>query len=361
MKYGLLITSPINNYKNIGDYVQSLAALQFIPEGENYDYIEKEDIAHYSNKDSVKTIMNAWYMWHPENWPPQESAIDPLLTSIHITPLKAKEMLENGGKEYFIKHGPVGCRDTGTLEILQKNNIPSFFSACLTLTLGEKYKYQGERNGVMFVDPYIPPIRYVHESGNIYYPKNVIKSFGYFLKSPKKIIKLSKKEFFKGRFYLQSLYNASMFYHAYSNLFEAEVLLNADYISHMVKVKSDYTQKDLLSEAESLVKKYARAKYVVTSRIHCALPCIGLETPVMFVLDSMMESDQNIFNAPGRFGGLIDFFRVLNFNKKNKIVTFDKEIIEIGRIGENANFSNKTSWIEFRDKLVSQCKSFVVK
>lgn len=359
MKYGILVTSPINEYKNIGDYIQSLAALQYIPEGAECEFIEKENIASYDVEDKVKTIMNAWYIWHPENWPPRENSIDPLLTSIHITPLTAEKMMDNGGKEYFIKHGPVGCRDTGTLEILQSKGVPSYFSACLTLTLGEKYKYHGTRKGIIFVDPYIPPIRYVHESGNIYYPTNVLKSIGYFLQSPIKSIKLSKRNFFKGRFFFQSLYNACMFYHAYSSMFDDELLMNAEYITHMVHVEKGYSQKSLLKQAEDLVNKYARAELVITSRIHCALPCTGLETPVLFVLENMMESDENIYNAPGRFGGLLNFFRVLNYSN-NRIVCNDALLTSLGKIKKGIKLSNKTNWMSYRDNLVRQCKSFII-
>ena len=37
------------------------------------------------------------------------------------------------------------------------------------------------------------------------------------------------------------------------------------------------------SEADRLLKKYADAKLVVTSRIHRVLPCTGMETPVIYV------------------------------------------------------------------------------
>lgn len=353
--YGLLVTSPIGKTKNIGDYIQSLAALQFI--GKDYTIIEKEQISKFYSKDKVKVIMNAWYMWHPEYWPPQE-CIEPLLTSIHITPITADRMLNIQGKEYFLKHAPIGCRDTGTLDILQKYNVPCYFSGCLTLTLGETYKYEGDRKGIIFVDPYFPPIRYKYKGGTIYYPMNVLKSLGYFIFSPQKITKLAKKKFFKGRFFLQTYYNASIFYHSYSSMFTDEVLMNAEYISHMVPVSHKYTQEELLNEAELLVKKYAKAKLVVTSRIHCALPCIGLETPLIFVLDKIMESNQNIFNAPNRFGGLLDFFRVVEFSG-NRLKTIDTELRKIRKVSSNTFFKNKQNWQVYKEKLVMICKEFV--
>lgn len=357
-KFGLLVTSPVGIDKNIGDYIQSLAALQFLPTNERFDYIEKEDIANYKSESKTKSIMNAWYIWHPENWPPKEESIDPLLTSIHICPLTADAMLADGGREYFIKHGPIGCRDTGTLEFLRRNNVPAFFSGCLTLTLGKRYKFNETRKGIVFVDPYFPPIRYVNDNETIYYPLNLLNAFRYFLTNPKKILRLSKKSFFKGRLWIQTIYNASMFYNAYSKYFTDDLIFGAEYLSHMVPVGTEDSQESFLLRAESFVNKYAQSKLVITSRIHCALPCLGLETPVIFVLDKMMESEKNIFNTPGRFGGLIDFFRVVAYSN-DEIKPIDEELKKKNKIDSNFTMLNKTNWEKYRDKLIEQCEIFI--
>ncbi len=356
-KFGLLVTGPLGSDKNIGDYIQSLAAKQFLPDDVEIEYIEKENISSYSIDKKVKCIMNAWYIWHPENWPPKESSIDPLLTSVHISPIVATAMLQNGGKEYFIKHGPVGCRDTGTAQILQKYQIPNFFSGCLTLTLGKTYKHNVNASDIVFVDPCFTPMRYKTKSKTIYYPKTIIKSLFYFLKSHKKISILSKKEFFKGRVKLQTYYNASVFYHSYSKLFDDDVLLNAEYLSHMIPVDGRTTHEDLLKKSDELLNKYSNAKYVVTSRIHCALPCLGIGTPVIFALDNVME-DKGI--APGRFGGLLDFFRIIVY-RNNAVKAVDEELVSDSKIGKNFTFQNKTNWRHYCDKLISQVESFVRK
>jgi hypothetical protein len=41
---------------------------------------------------------------------------------------------------------------------LNKYNIPCYFSGCLTLALGEKYKTIKKRNYVIFVDPFLASI-----------------------------------------------------------------------------------------------------------------------------------------------------------------------------------------------------------
>lgn len=355
MKYGLLVTSPISNHKNIGDYVQSLAAKQFIKG--DFCYIEKESISEFDSEERVKVIMNAWYMWHPECWPPKP-CIKPLLTSMHISHLTAKEMLANGGKEYLIENGPVGCRDMDTKKILEDAGIPCYFSACLTLTLGKTYKYEGKRDGICFVDPYIPSIRYVVDGKSVYYPMNVIKGLWYILKNPLKTRNLVKENtFFKARYGILTYYNAAMFYETYSTLFDDDILLNAEYLTHMIPVDKNDDNITLLAKAETLIKKYAKTKLVVTSRIHCGLPCLGLETPVLFVLNKEMESDQNMFNAPGRFGGLLDFFNVVSFT--NYRLNANGVLKKRQRINRNTDITNSNQLESYRDKLIGMCEKFI--
>ncbi len=356
MKYGLLVTSPIANTKNIGDYMQSLAAMQFLPE--DYVYVEKEKVSHFKYDDPIKVIMNGWYMWHPENWPPKEKNLIPLLTSMHFTPITVKEMLNNGGKEYLTTHGPVGCRDTNSVELLKKEGIDCFFSGCLTLTLGKKYLFKGERKGVCFVDPYIPPLRVVTNDSKECYPLNALKALCFFLNHPMKICRLAKKTFFQRRIKLLAYYYASMFYHAYSTIFDDEILFNAEYITHMISTSLDESQESLFSRSKELLNKYASSQCVITSRIHCALPCLGVETPVIFMLNELMESKKNLVGSPGRYGGLMDLFHVAVY-KENAIVTEDDEINKMGKITLSSQFNNKPNWRELANKLIVQCEAFV--
>ena len=58
----------------------------------------------------------------------------------------------------------------------------------------------------------------------------------------------------------------------------------------MVPTSIDESQESLFKRTEDLLNKYASSQYVVTSRIHCALPCVGVGTPVLFTLNDLMES-----------------------------------------------------------------------
>lgn len=356
MKYGLLVTSPISDYKNIGDYIQSLAALQFIP---NIDtYIEKEEASSdVAINEQLKVIMNAWYIWHPENWPPNKKII-PLLTSVHMSPLTAEEMVSGVKRNYMMENGPIGCRDLDTLSFLKSKNIPSYFSGCLTLTLGKKYMSTKKRYGIVFVDPYISPLRDKLDGKFVYYYLNFLKSIYYFLKSPKEILKLSKKKYFHSRFLLMKYYNAAMFYNAYKTKFSKNTILNSRFLTHIVKVEKNESQESLLKRSEDLLNLYSRSSIVVTSRIHCALPCLGLETPVIFVVNDKMNSKKNLFNAPGRFAGIIDFFRVLNYST-NEVLSSDNVLNKLNIIDDKSTFKNKNDYKEYRDKLINQCEDFI--
>ena len=356
MKSGLLVTSPVSDFKNIGDYVQSLAARQFTPSVDYY--IEKESISRDLRSDvSIKAILNAWYMWHPENWPPNER-IKPLLTSVHMSPLTAERMVEGEKINYLKEHGPVGCRDLETLSFLESKGVPAYFSGCLTLTLGKDYKSSSPRSGLVFVDPYFTPLRDKLKGKFVYYPKNLLRFVYYFLVNLTSAVTLSKNKFFHARLYLMKFYNAAMFIHAYKSMFSKEALLNATYISHIQPVANGESQESLLSRAEELVKTYARSSLVVTSRIHCALPCLAVDTPVLFVVNEKMNSKENLFNAPGRFAGLIDFFKVLNYSP-SRLRSEDIDLNDIGIIDANTIITNKNVHSIYRDDLMAKCKSFM--
>ena len=79
MKYSLLSVSngPV---LNVGDYVQALAASQYLPSIDGF--INREKLPFYDGE-TCKIIMNGWFMHHPENWHPSDK-IQPLFVSFHL-------------------------------------------------------------------------------------------------------------------------------------------------------------------------------------------------------------------------------------------------------------------------------------
>lgn len=130
VNFGILTYNSIN----IGDEIQSLAAMRFLPRIDSYVFREKINLF----KPSVKTklLMNAWWMWKPEYFSIDKN-VDALFTSVHIR----EAIFSNFEKkmEIFSKFAPIGCRDLSTYEYLKSHNIQAYFSGCLTLTLQRNY------------------------------------------------------------------------------------------------------------------------------------------------------------------------------------------------------------------------------
>ena len=376
MKKGLMVSFPCARgrafvCKNIGDYIQSVAAKQFVEDFE--EYVQQEEANSYFPEDrkKIKLIMNGWFQWRAENWPPSEY-VYPLLISMHISPLKEKEILTEAGIEFLKKFGPVGCRDIGTKQMLERVGVPCYFSGCLTLTLGERYYVpRSERKGIYFVDPFfdVPELKCQKGDKKVYNKKLILKTLLFYLLHAHDINKLARKDFFKdylptgfidrNRKKYRPYYKATLFYKLYSKKFSKQMLLNEEYITHWVDVdmKKDNDDK-LLKIAENLVKKYASAELVVTSRIHAGLPCLGLDTPVVFVTEKKVLSEKWDFNTPGRLDGLLNLFRIVSI-KENQFYTDDEVLKKILLFDKNTKCENKTEWKEFAEKLKKKCKEFM--
>jgi hypothetical protein len=347
----------IDGYKNIGDYIQSLAQLSFL-ETENIHYVDKERLSEFKNDgEPVRVIMNAWFMVYPEYWPPSND-IKPLLTSVHISPTKATGMLSEKGVAYLKQHGPVGCRDMGTLEILKKSDIPCYYSGCLTLTLGEKFKPSEKTNRVIFVDPYIESIR--NAEGKISF-SHILTNIIFGLVEIKKVLRLYRK--FKhfycvaGKFLrIKKFIAVAGFYRSYRKKFSDNIIFTAEYITQSEKIGKGTkyeTEQEKLQLAADLVKIYTGASLVVTSRIHCALPCLAIGTPSLFV----HSNGAGHVRDPGRFGGLIDLFNVLKFKDFN-LKSDDKNIPELIDQSNFDKITNKNLHLELTKSMNDICYDF---
>ena len=141
------------------------------------------------------------------------------------------------------------------------------------------------------------------------------------------------------------------FYREYKKIFDKELLLESEYIRHEnTKFHTQFpTDEDKLNYAKTLVKKYAEASLVITSRIHCALPCLALETPVIYV-----QNKQQTETSSCRLRGLIDFFNVINWDKGKLKPEFNIH----KKISNNKEVSNKKSYKQFAENLITTCKQF---
>jgi hypothetical protein len=222
--FGLL---KYRNTENLGDEIQSLAARRFLP---RVDRTIDRDRLHWLGWKGapLKLIMNGWFTHRPEHWPPHP-AIDPLLLSFHLsdqmTPygFSAAEALVVGENAAWLRaHGPVGARDEWTLDLLHRNGIDAWLSGCLTLTLERPADVPRERYIVLNdVDDEIHQLTRKHTRAAI------VKS------------------------------------------------------THLDRTTRSAAHR--FAKAEQLLRLYAGAGYVVTSRLHCALPCLAMGTPLLLV------------------------------------------------------------------------------
>jgi len=363
MKSGVLVSATqrsglLTGYKNIGDYVQSLAQTVFIDHDEELIYVDKERLSEFECPDGkASVVMNAWFMVFPQFWPPSKD-INPLFISTHISSMNADKMLSDEGVSYLKKYGPVGCRDLGTLQILEQKDIPCYFSGCLTLSLGRKYKTKITNDKVIFVDPYIESVR--NKEGKISIRTisgNLVRG----ILNIRKLMKLSSK--FK-HFYcvagkllpLKKFLALSAFYSTYSSKFDDEVIMHADYFTHSIKVgegTSYDTEDKKMKLTESLIQEYADASLVVTSRIHCALPCLGLETPCLFV----HTDGTGHVRDPGRFGGLLELFNIINY-RGSRLYSDDDCIPEKIRKNNINSIRNNDRYIALEKDMAHKCAEF---
>lgn len=320
VKYGLMGCSRAQT--NVGDYVQAIAARQYLPHVDVYR--DREELHDY-NGDPVKMIMNGWYMHNPKNWPPSDK-INPLYVSMHINSSVYDAMTTPESVAYFKKHQAIGCRDKATAKLLTDKGIEAYFSGCLTLTLGQTYvrKPENVTDEILIIDPLFH-----------YF------SLGEMIKSPQKLLSRIKR----GRFFEFALKNKVM-----KQTFSDEVLKKA---KHITQIIPETTTEENFRIADEYLKRLCNAKLVITSRIHCALPCLAMGTPVVF-LNGGFEGYGSRFNS--RFDGLIDFFNRVDISLEGKITNnFDLN----GKIGVNSLPKNKELHKPYAEALIAKCKQFI--
>ena len=338
MKKGLLIyPSNEEGIFNIGDYIQSIATRQFL--GSVDEYINREEL-NRERPDEVALIANGWYMHHPENWPPNNK-IKPHYVALHINKLAEEILLSPKSINYFKQHEPIGCRDYYTTKNLQDKGINAYFSGCLTLTLGQTYRHSDvNKNSIVY---FTDINTFVNRTRSFYLKclHNLIVKF-FLLK------KIQNR--FKEFGYNHSLEWIAAFYTTYSQVISDDLFLEAIYVRQ--EIKDNFSSEDEKFEyAHNLLTRYSEAKFVVTSRIHCALPCLAMGTPVLYVDNLNLGEIHNC-----RLDGLRELFHTIEING-NKVTC---DLIKDGeKINRNFSFKNKNAHIQLAEDISSSCIKFV--
>ena len=284
MKYGLLTYQYPRRrgyrpkHVNIGDYIQSIAARQFLPQVDTY--VDRDSISSYSG-DPIKLILNGW--WHIcAGNEVTSDAITPLYVAYH---LNNPQGLTLKSQEHLRRNAPIGCRDLATMKCLLNHGIEAYLSSCLTLTLGRTYYTPKEErtNTVYLVDCYFQD-----------------------LKQPSWIDWCFSRKARCGRSSVGK------------KLRRRTLELVGDYFhdAHIEKRTHIHWRTSLNDQqrfqlADQFLRDYSKAKLVITSRLHCALPVLSMGVPVLFVGKNL--------NDP-RFAGALDWVNQIGFDHKRNYV-----------------------------------------
>ena len=258
---------------NLGDHIQILAMerLLNLNDLDATIYIDRDKgllSANPSKSDAkIFIVLNGWFKRsnRPEQWPPNEKLI-PLFIGFHMRLPKCPDLISEKSIAYYKKHGPIGCRDPYTLDLLISKGVDCYLSNCLTLTFPKRDLDATRQN---------------------------------------KIIVSSRDTTIMG-------------------ILPNELKEKATYINHYTNT-SDFN-KNLISAKELLDFYRTNAKLVITTFLHAALPCLAMGIPVVvFYPNSFIDINQS---DKERFSGLASLIKIYSFSEI-EIVNWNPEVPNI--------------------------------
>ena len=332
---------------NIGDYIQSLAAKQYAKC--EIIYVNRDDLNSY-NGEKAKVIMNGWYTYKPFTCMPNDHVL-PLFVSFHLNADVENKFLNQENISILKKYAPIGCRDIHTVNLLRNKGVEAYFSGCLTTTIGcmGDYKNCSKTDDIFIVDPF----SYLPNGKNIF---EILKTSFQFMVNFRSIIRLIKKYRQDNPFTINvskigigRLLLVTKTYILLKKILEDDVMWNARYITQWYMNHEYPTDELRFKRAQELLKLYAGAKYVITSRIHCAFPCLGLGTPVAYI-----NNNAGGKKSTCRLENISDLFNIIQLNKEKIISSFLP-----GKFSMKTNFSNKNEYLKNRNELIKKCRDFL--
>ena len=233
VKYAIICYDTLN----IGDEIQSLAMKRLLPRVDYYVQRDNYSIVYDVNftRVDISKLEKASITLFVNGW----FDLVPKFPTFINPKIVSMHMTSNFLKNIKdLAQIDIGCRDENTYNCMQKEGRTSVFVGCPTTTF---QKYEGERDN------------------NIYY------------------VDVTDLQYNK---YKQELDPEGKYIHTR--------------ITHIYRDKKPL--KERFIRAQELLGKYQKAHHVVTSRLHCLLPCRAMNTPVIFT-DT---------NNDTRFIGLVD-------------------------------------------------------
>lgn len=219
---------------NLGDIAQELVIEYIykkmgIPDRDICE-IQMEEIGNYQGEEVILPI-NGYFRYSRE-FPafPTSPKIKPVFLAIYCT-----SSLYLKHADYWKKYGPIGCRDEATAKAMQKRGYDAFLAGCMTVLFPRRTKTPGDPC-VFLVD--------AHPSVEKYIPVELKEHL-------------------------------------------VRITHDVPVDPHMDKAETAHRCAEL---ARRLFDRYRdEATLVITSRLHCAVPCIAMGIPTVLVKDGFDE------------------------------------------------------------------------
>ncbi len=262
----LVIGSLKVNTRNLGDHIQILACLQMLEQMNLTPTVFIDRDTALANEPPLATYedrlllpLNGWFKLMAKQdpqWPPHGKIL-PIFFGFHLRPHVCPALLERRSLDYLKAYEPIGCRDPFTVELLQDKGISAYLTNCLSLTFPARSPmHEGDTIVVASKDPSILEI-------------------------------------------LPPRYRQ-----------------NHVYINHYRTLGSF---ESYMTEARALLDFYKnRAKLVITTFLHCALPCIAMGIPVIVFYPNRQDQFWETSDRQ-RFSGLKTIAPIYEFREVDQV------------------------------------------
>lgn len=226
--YGLTWRSATDN---LGDDLVTLAALQHLPRVDRVLDADALDapLPDFDEDDRLVLLSPGLFLRSSAHWPPEKHIV-PVCMGVHISEEDAWGLplatLDGAGYDCLLACAPIAARDVRTANRLARMNIPHTLTGCLSLTLEHP---PVKRSGIVCCDV----------------PEEVTDA-------------------------LRS--------------FRPDV---ASVTHSMSDPSPDFDRR--MADAKALLSRYASAEMVFTRRLHCAMACLAIGTPVLLLYHEEYE------------------------------------------------------------------------
>jgi hypothetical protein len=213
------------NLNNLGDHIQ-IITIDFLYQQmgvplETVIYINKDDLHCYDGEPVLLPVSMPLVEYKERG---MAGMFSPKITPVFLGLTMSKDELLSEEISYFKNHEPVGARDERTYNTLTKYGINSYLNGCLTPALPVREKDAEKQNKIFIIDP----------TAGI---KDYIPS---------------------------------------------EIARNAVWDTHMIY---KYIENPIQKTQERFNQYRDEAKLVITSLLHCSIPCMAMGIPVILAKD----------------------------------------------------------------------------